>query len=244
MVRKHLLTLLDQSYISKVLGIESADLIAYWPMNELSGAVAVNVEGTAARNGAYTGVTLGQTGIGDGNACPLFDGANDYCDVHSASLNTAFSGVAGTVQIWGKPPVGAWTDGVSRRLIQIYVDGNNRIYIGKSSANNAILFLYVAGGTAESVTINNVGPSIDWKPYVITWDFNAGANGEVKAYISGVQVDVTKTNLGVWAGNLDINATNIGSNLHPTNVWDGLLAHVPIWTKALSATQIANLATV
>ena len=89
MTRKHLL-LMTPTYIQKVLGIEPGNLIAYWPMSEPSGGIAINAEGTAARNGAYTGVTLAQPGIGDGNTCPLFDGANDFNNVYSASLDAAF----------------------------------------------------------------------------------------------------------------------------------------------------------
>ena len=54
------------TYYKKVLATEPANLLAYWPLNEGSGSVADNLEGTAARDGAYTGVTLGQAGIGDG----------------------------------------------------------------------------------------------------------------------------------------------------------------------------------
>ena len=43
-------------------------------------------------DGAYTGVTLGQDGIGDGNTCPLFDGANDFLDFYSAGFSSAFNG--------------------------------------------------------------------------------------------------------------------------------------------------------
>ena len=54
-----------------------------------------NAEGTAARNGVYTGVTLGQS-VAPFTA-PLFDGVNDFNNIYSASLATAFDATAGTL---------------------------------------------------------------------------------------------------------------------------------------------------
>ena len=50
-------------YSEKVLALSP---IAYWPLWEAAGAVAEDISGNGF-DGAYTGVTLGQTGIGDGN---------------------------------------------------------------------------------------------------------------------------------------------------------------------------------
>ena len=104
----------EEAYYEKVLGIQSANMLAYWPVWEASGAVADNIEGTAARDGAYTGVDLGQPGIGDGNTCPWWDGANDYCNIYSTSLRDAFNGAEGTIACWAKVNSAAvWTDGLN-----------------------------------------------------------------------------------------------------------------------------------
>ena len=107
-------------YYQKVL---SYDPIAYWMMDEKQGAVSydmVTARNTGARNGAYTGVTLGQPGIGDGNTSPLFDGANDFTNIYSASFNAAFNGAEGTLGIWMRVfNVAVWTDGTGTDQFRI-----------------------------------------------------------------------------------------------------------------------------
>lgn len=230
------------AYANRILGTEAASLIAYWPMWEASGTAADNYEGTAARDGAYTGVTLGQDGIGDGNTCPHFDGINDYCNIQTASLAGVFSGVAGTVILWAKVTnVGVWTDASARYLLALIADANNRVYLTKSNANNSLAFQYRAGGTLQQIT--HATSTTSWFHMGFTWDKNAGATGELKAYYNGAQTDVTTTGLGVWAGALGTAAIGCRVTV-PADVFDGYIAHVAIWTKALTAAQMLALASV
>lgn len=227
-------------YLAKVLGTEASNLIAYWPLNEASGTNADNAEGTAARDGTYNGVTLGQPGIGDGETCPSFDGSNDYVSIYSDSLRDAFNGAAGTVALWAKVSgAGVWSDGQNRRAIKITVDGSNNVYIGKTSGN-VMIWAYTAGGTSDAITAAR-SPT-GWVHLGITWD---AAADQVMAYYTGSQEGATQTGLGTWAGNIVNSGTIIGAeNNTPAFPWDGLLAHVAVWTKALSAAQIASLAVV
>jgi hypothetical protein len=64
-----------QRYARKMLAVAPNNLIGYWPMWELAGNIAYD-RGPEGNNGAYSGVTLGQPGIGDGRSCPYFDGTN------------------------------------------------------------------------------------------------------------------------------------------------------------------------
>jgi hypothetical protein len=227
-------------YGNKVLSTENANLIGYWPMWEPSGAVADNYEGTAARDGAYTGVTLAQTGIGDGRTCPLFDGTNDFCDIYSVSFRDALNGAAGTAAIWVKAVAGLWTDGATDMALVMRVDANNRIELS-NNANNTILWLYRAGGTSESISKAGLSTT-SWVHIAITWDKTANA---MKAYWNGIQEGATQTIAGIWAGTLDASRTVVGaSSTGPTGPWDGNLAHCAVWTKALSDAQILALATV
>src|SRR3990170_3594314 len=133
----------EEAYYEKVLGIQSANLLAYWPVWEASGAVADNMEGTAARDGAYTGVDLGQPGIGDGNTCPWWDGANDYCNIYSTSLRDAFNGAEGTIAVWAKVNSAAvWADGLYRYVFQLRVDGSNLVIVRKDSTSNRLAWIY------------------------------------------------------------------------------------------------------
>ena len=229
------------SYKNKVLGIQPANLIAYWPLDELSGAVADNTEGTAARDGTYTGVTFGQPGIGDGNTCPLFDGANDLVAIYSDSLRDAFDKDKGTLAIWFKVSgPGVWTDGVWRYCAQLHADNSNYIVLAKTNTNNQFLFRYRAGGLNKQVQL--IISDTGWNNAAITWDT---AVDEVKAYINGAQTGATQSSLGAWAGNLTATGTRLGAaTAGPTLIWDGPLAHVPVWTTPLVLADIQSVATV
>ena len=104
--------LFGEQYFNKVLGIQKADLIGHWPLNE---------------------------GRNTTTPAPAFDGTNSYVNIYSASLNTAFSGSAGTFLCWAKVSgAGVWTDAAWRNLITLRVDASNYVEIAKSSTNNRL----------------------------------------------------------------------------------------------------------
>jgi len=231
-------------YSDKLLAIAPANLIAYWPLRETSGAVADNLEGTAARDGAYTGVTLNSSTGPDGKPVPLFDGANDFVDIYSASFNTAFSGAEGTVSIWAKVSgAGVWTDGTARNVISIEVDPSNVVEILKrgGATDDVLKFSHEAGGTLKQLDVTGQ-TSTAWRHLAITWSVVAD---ELKFYIDGAKQGATLTGLGTWAGALGIVTCTIGSeDTSPTFPWDGYLAHTAVWNTPLTPAQILALATV
>lgn len=235
------------AYAGRILATETANLIGYWPLWEASGTAAVNYSSLGvAANGAYTGVTLGQPGIGDGNTCPLFDGANDYMDGYSASFAGVFNGQVGSLALWGwVSDVGVWTDGTNRYLLYWGADGFNRIQVyHPGSADNRLDWGYRAGGTATNLNLSPINTT-DWFHIALTWDLNAGATGEAKAFYNGSQADTTKTNLGTWVGSLGNTITLCGAyNKTPQSVWSGYVAHLAMWNKALTPAQILALAVV
>ena len=230
------------NYIARVLGTQPANLIAYWPFAETSGTNADNAEGTAARDGTFgrNVTTMGTgAGIGDGNTAPLFDATNDYCDVDTASLVSAFNGAEGTISFWAKVSgAGVWSDGTLRRLAILLVDGSNYLIIAKNPANN-IQIDFNAGGTGEQGSSAAVTNNTGWWHCAVTW---SKAGEVIRYYLLGTE-QATDTALGTWAGSL---ATVVvgASNTTPTNQWDGYLAHVAIWTTPLDAGDILALATV
>lgn len=231
-----------QIYADKVKAIATANLIAYWPLWETSGSVADNYEGTAARDGAYTGVALNNSTFSNGDPVGLWDGSNDYCNIHSASLNTAFgNGQEGTVSIWVKvSAAGIWTDSTSRRAFQLRVDDNNRVILNRTTTNNQLAAFYIAGGTTDTLTIST--SSTGWIHLALTW---SKANDQMIAYLNGTQTGSTQTGIGTWAGSLDNASCMIGArSTTPNEVWSGYLAHCALWTTPLSAAQVAQLATV
>jgi hypothetical protein len=229
--------------------------VALWPMNEgygttahdLSGngnhgtitdgdwgsyPAADNAEGTAARDGAYHGVRLGQAQ--DPLVCPQFDGVNDYVDIYSASLASAFSGAAGTALIFAKNNVWDTSYNIAFRL---RVNLNNLIHIYQNNTAGQLVWGYKAGGTNEQVTKTGLSGVSAWMQLAITWD-KAGS-GDMTAYYNGAQEGTPQAIAGTWAGSLDSSSTIVGaSSTTPTEPWSGYLAHCAIWTKALTAAQI------
>ena len=236
--------LMGGTYLEKVVGLANPNLIGYWSMNELSGSVADNAEGTAARDGAYTGVSLNNSTFKDSTPVGLWDGANDYCDVHSASLGAAVNGAEGSMMIWMQVSgSGVWTDSASRYLVYIEDDNDNYFAIEKSATNNTVVFRRRGGATNSNPSVGSQSFT-DFGCAIITW---SQAADEVKGYLKGVQVGSTVTGLGTWAGDGTLTSTQtvIGAiNTTPSSVFDGNLAHCAIWTTALTAAQILDLSKV
>jgi hypothetical protein len=228
----------DEIYKDKVL---SYSPIAYWMMAEAAGSDAICQVDSPAQDGAYTGVTLGQTGIGDGYTCPLFDGVNDYNNVYSTAFRDVFNGAEGTVQIWAKViDVGAWTDGTNRKIFRFASDASNVITIQKFNTANDLYFVYKAGGVSL-IRIKTDTSETGWMPLALTWSKTAN---EAKAFFNGVQEGATLTGLGYWANLLAPTVTMIACNTAANQCWDGWIAHCAVWDSALSPANIADLAVV
>lgn len=228
--------LFRRSYIQRVLSVAPDALIGYWPLSEPSGAAAIEQTRRAA-NGAHVGVTLGQPGP-DGGGAPLYDGINDYTSVYSAALAAAFSGLEGTLAVWARVNgAGVWTDATVRHVATFRFDGSNQIAIRRSATSNTLTFQYLAGATNKTVSPSGLS-STDWMHLLMTWSKSAD---EMKAYLNGVQVGTTQTGLGTWAGTLNSTRVNVGTDAQtPTNPWSGYAAHCPVWTRALTAGEVAE----
>jgi hypothetical protein len=229
-------------YSAKVLGYGP---IAYWPLDEASGSAAL-CHVNPAQNGAFTGVTLGQTGIGDGGTCPLFDGTNDFCNIYSTTLNSVLSKTKFSALAWFKvDSVAQWTDGGVRYVLCFVVDASNAIMMRKSSQNNYFRWYYKAGGTNKNVLKTGITET-GWVFTGMTVDTVAD---QLKAYwfVDGVggQVGATTTLLGTWAGDLQATYSHIGAySTTPTNPWYGHLAHVALYNDVLTLADFTNLAVV
>lgn len=194
--------LLGSDYLRKAQSVRPESLVGIWPQNEPVGH-AVSTEIVRQYNGAYTGVTLGQPGIGDGReglTCAYYDGAAGYNNIFSAASAAAFSGVAGTLLFPMKMYSAVeWADGNWHYGVHIYDDAQNYLRIVKHTANNQIAYYYEAGNVQELEFKAGV-TTLDWMWLGMTWDKNAGVDGEVKYYYNGAKQGLTDTALGVWVG--------------------------------------------
>ncbi len=219
----------------------ATDPIAHWMQDEKQGGVSydmVTARSNGARNGAYTGVDLGQPGIGDGRTAPFFDGANDFNNIQTASLAPAFNGREGSVLAWIRPAAGAFADGVTRYIIRLRVDANNDIDMRKIAAANTFNTRYLANGVnnTQNHAITDALHSVG-----MTWSLSAGVNGEVRSYIDGIQSGATLVALGAWTANPLTSATIGAAGLAPGLVWHGEIPHVPIWDRPLSSAEMLSV---
>lgn len=225
--------LLAPSYTDRLI---ATGPFAGWVMGETSGLVSIDEVNSPAQDGTYTGVTLGQPGIGDGNTSALVDGVDDYNNIYSPTLAGVFNGSEGTALAWSRTT--AWLDGAFRRILYFGVDGNNYIDLRKNAANNQLALIYTAGGVIRP--FNPVAfSSTDWFSTMITWSASAD---EVSGYVNGVPVASTLNGLGAWAGVLSATSTVIGAfTTTPLTVWDGPEAHCWLWNRPLTPTEALSV---
>ena len=227
------------SYIAKV---RSYSPIAYWPLNEPAGAT-VNCLVNAAQDGAYTGVTLGQR-VTDANGvtfvCPLFDGTNDYADIYSAALSSAFDWDLFSIAIWGRVyNAGVWTDETVRKMINIEETGTDDTSIGRTAANGQVALEINYSTDPVWRGLYPAETSTDWVHYALTL---SKTDDLLTAYIDGASVGVDDDLRTAKKNPLLSTNCNIGSLGQPSNAWYGWLAHCAMWDSVLSAPQIADLA--
>jgi hypothetical protein len=226
--------------MDKVLTIESANLVAYWPLNETSGTTADNYEGTAARDGTYSSdvSSIGTTtGIGDGNTAPNLDGTNDYIDVVTVSLQSAFDPNDGTISLWTKLASGTWTDSSVDHWFTVHISSSNQIWIRKTNTNNQYQYYHEGNNTPifEGVT----GASTAWRHYCMVWSVSGDY---LKLYVDGSQVGATQTGLDTFSGTPTIMLIG-AQNTTPVSPMTGAIAHVSLWTTQVGESDIASLAT-
>ncbi len=221
---------------NRILRAEPNNFVGYWPMSEGSGGVGVDAS-PKGNDGAYTGVTLGQPGIGDGRLCPLFDGVNDFNNIYSVGLNGDFNGREGTLFLYGRPlNAGVWTDGQSRVLARCLVNGTNYLDVRSDGGGNVVA-RYQSQGVGLRTDIQAMS-SADWFNYIMTWSV---VDDEVRYFLDGVALPIDNA-LGAWAGNLSATQTVIGAaSTAPLERWSGYIAHCMILNIALPPAKIPNL---
>lgn len=223
--------------------VQALGPVGYWPQAEPSGTIMFDESGNG-RNGIYSGMTLGNLGIGDGRTASGSDGATTYANAYSASLAAAFSGSELTIGGWFS--ANAWASASNRRGVYFAVDASNRAYLEQITTLNQIQAVYIAGGVAKSVTFTTPGTG-GFFLFLMTVSKSGDA---MKAYYADAttpfaQIGTTQTALGVWSGSLGATSTLIGaSSTVPSNVWNGKIAHIMAFNRVLPAASLSSLAVV
>lgn len=224
------------AYENKIRNMFSGSLLAYWPLWEAGGLVARDISGNG-RNGAYsaTGVTYGNSGIGDGKTSVLLDGSAGLVNVFSASLASAFSATEGTLSLFATKT--AWDNATTKSFLAFSADASNRIYLRKGATENQISFAFIANATTYGVS--KLITNLNFNNYGITW---SKTNNRIRFFVNGClyhEFAYAET----WAGALTTAALGSAAAT-PSLPFDGKQAHGFIASREASLAEMFNVATV
>jgi hypothetical protein len=224
-----------------LVGLSSADLISYWPLDETAGDVAADAVGTNDATWQNTGLNLLWEAGRIGGAANLSDlggaGANNFFQMNIPELVGAQS-----------ISISLWINNRNQSS-----SGYNGIFMTRTfnGATNNSWGLAIENNGNERLDSRVNGPGIDsadglladngeWKHLVLVWD---GINATQTQYINGVET----------ATGFSINGPIIGPDGGPWYIgyddccgndrdFDGLIDDVAIWNEVLSPAQIVTLA--
>lgn len=221
-----------------------------WRLTDITTGTTIPAHVSAARNGTFFGWDLQNVSgpiANDPLLAPL-SGAGDYGNLYSANGSTGladiFNGTTGSIMMFVKAQATLWTSGLAHRPFNIAVNDANRVFAVKTATNNELKFWYIAGGTQKTIIISL--SSTDWLQIGCSWDKNAGATGEFKAFVNGTQQGDTQTNLGAFAGPLaNDKCCVLARSTDPFDSWRGWGAYFAIraggvWTPAEFASMYAD----
>lgn len=226
------------------------DLVAYsgsvalWPFNETTGSAADNYEGTAARDGTYSNVTLDNVAgpVGAERAGLWVPASSSYADIYSSDLNTNWTPDEITILVWFKVRAAAvWTDSTVRQFLTLRADGSNQFYFQKTGGANTISIRSSGGGTHHTRSIGSVSDT-GWICFALTRSIS---NDRVRVFMDGSKQGADMTGLSAWAGNLANTNTVAGaSNTSGGSPMDGHLAYVYIRNGESTEAEVATMSTI
>lgn len=227
-------------YKEKVLAL---DPIFYLPLDDLT-TTAVDAS-RHYNNGTHIGVTTNQPGIGDNRLSVYYDGVNDWTECYSAALDALFDPDEITVSIWVRMDAAGWIDGAAHGFFfwaGHTANGQDQIFLEKTTANNQLLIGHKGQGTARQRAINGI-TTTDWFHLALTATVSGA---EVRAFMNGVQQGATIANPVAWTQHLAANLTAVGAinGFGPNSPQEGHLAHCAVWDHVLTPNQVAQLAVI
>jgi len=203
----------------------SRGLVAYWLMNEGIGNKVYDLSG----NGNY-GTIVGDTHFAPGKfgSALDFDGDVDYVEIPDSP---SVSPSAITMSVWFNTTQS--TVSYSKQLVS--KSNSYALYRNQKSANNRLMLYIKSGGSSKF--LEGIAPTAINDG---AWHFAVGTytNGYGKVYLDNILL-----NDGYIGGTtIDNNSNTLYfSSASSTSAFEGLMDHVGIWNRALSASEIAEL---
>lgn len=167
-------------------------LLRYYPLQDLSGTVAIDKSKNQS-NGSYTGSpTLAQSGILGTDKSVLFV-ANSYCNIYSAALAAGYNPEEMSFGFFIKPPNAAWwTDNTQHTLNYLRSNASNLRGINKTTGN-LIQVANISGGTSKTVA----GASFGFTNWMHLGFTISKSNDRARLHLDGYQYNVA-TGLGTY----------------------------------------------
>ncbi|MBA4356401.1 MAG: hypothetical protein C0405_01600 [Desulfovibrio sp.] len=210
------------------------DYVSGWSMYEATGATMHDMNATNHNDGTIAGTGQWVPGIGCPNCSALrFNANNGRVTVpDSASLDLSAAGsIACWINIQGNP---SWAGLVHKGVQTSFAD---ETYSFQFDGGRRIT-LYINGAATRQVTSAALPTDNQWYHVAATWDA-----ASLKVYINGT-LSNTAANTGAIAATVNASAVTIGSQLpvSPYYGFTGIIDEVFMYNRALTATEIANMA--
>lgn len=236
-------------YANTICQVFGTSLLAYWPLDDPPGSTIAREYLKPSQSGYHFGTVIpGVSGIDAwrtatqySNNLTSYGVSVLYGDAWAAAFDATQAGRHFTIMGWVQAGASSvFSDGSNHRAwVLPYADLNNRLIL--QSGTNTMNAVYVAGGVTVSVSVSF--NALTMNHWAITVDRDAGASGEFKFYLNGVQQGATQTGLGTWSGNIvglttlqTVGATNLSLGV---TSWRGVIQRVALSNRALTAAQIA-----
>jgi len=212
------------------IGINSSDLISYWPLDESFDDLVGGNDGTPS------GGVMNATGISSG--AMSFDGVDDYVsigDYGSQNQNQL------TYSMWFKTPsIGSGHPVIFRTesSSSAYYRYQARI---DDSPSGEVYSCFRAGATTNNFCIQTTGTSYlddEWHHLVATYD---DVSDEHYLYMDGIEIGEDNTDIGVIENNPPNKDTYIGAHGGASHAFDGQIDEVLIYNRSLEASEVQDL---
>jgi hypothetical protein len=236
-------TALDASFSQRVISYQRENLIQYLRLNEAAGPTATDFS-PQGNDGAYVGVTLGVTGIGDGETASSFTDAPSFVRIHSAGLQDDFASSQGSINIWVNLTSGvttdAWGSAQAHQFFWLQSTGVGRV-VSVQKANAAETIRTQINTTGGNVTVDSTGHSSGWISIGLAWDASVPL---LRQYVNGTLSGSTDGAFSSFVASSIIvsSATALGAQSTSGSVgMTGRLAHYALWNTPLSSAEFAAI---
>lgn len=224
---------LHPPYFQKAKNITGRALAAYWPLWDTSGEQCSDI-GPNGLHGSISNITLGDDGIGDGNASYKLTSGSMWVNLFSAGLSSKMNFDEGTFSCWFKPET--WSTPEWRYLAGFQIDPSNYIVLLQAPDVFKLMLSYVGGGLATYNYLYGLTNPI-WTHIAFSW---SRSNDRLRMYLNGVQQPDEQTGLPSITGVL----TSAAVATSPTSGANmiGHAAHALLCDSELNPDQVMQLA--